>query len=186
MRHAASLCVLVALAGCTSKPPAGPPHRAEMRRISGQVIEIVPAENQPPWCLVFTISEKSKIIRQLTMNRHNDSFTCPPGVPLENLSFRIPADEGPVKIYVFFSDQRLNAGSIAQQLFDLSARPVFNVLDLRAPGQIVSEHFDFVPEEEPAPSTGGVVGAGGELAGDGGAAAAAATDAGAPADAGAK
>jgi hypothetical protein len=151
------------------------------------VIELVPSEGVPPFCVVFTITENSKIIRQLTMNRRNDSFRCQPGTPIGNVTFRIPADEGPVKVYVFFSDQRLNAGSIAQQLYELSSRPTFNVLDLRAPGNVMSERFDFTPEAAAAPSEGEVVGAGGTLAEDAGAAAAPVPPAPAPppADAGA-
>ncbi|HEX4622316.1 MAG TPA: hypothetical protein VH208_12180 [Myxococcaceae bacterium] len=184
MRSGACLAVLALLGACT-KGPSAPQHRAELHKLGGEVIELVPAEGVPAFCVVFTISEKSKIIRQLTMNRRNDSFRCQPGTPIGNVTFRIPADEGPVKVYVFFSDQRLNAGSIAQQLYELSARPTFNVLDLRAPGNVMSERFDFTPEAEAAPSEGEVVGAGGALAEDAGAAAAPAPPAPAPTDAGA-
>jgi hypothetical protein len=164
----AVLALLAALCACSPKSPAASAHRATMNKLSANVVEVVPSEGQPPYCLIFTVSEHDKVIRQLTMSRDNRSFSCPAGTPVGGLTFRVPVDEGGVKLYVLFSDQRLNAGSIAQQLFDLSSRPAFNVLDLRAPGRVVSERFDFVPEEEPVPATGALVGAGGELAVDGG------------------
>jgi hypothetical protein len=183
MRLGAWLAVLTFLGACTSKSSSGPPRRAELHKVGGEVIELIPADGVPPFCVVFTISDQAKIIRQLTMNRRNDSFRCQPGVPIGNVTFRIPADEGPVKVYVFFSDQRLNAGSIAQQLFELSSRPTFNVLDLRAPGNVMSERFDFTPEAETAPAMGEVVGAGGGLAEDGGSTPVADAGASAPASA---
>jgi hypothetical protein len=162
MKRWMALAVAAALGlGCEGKNSPATAHRAELHKISGNVVEIVPNEGQPEWCLVYTIAEGSKTIRQLTMSRDNRSFACVAGKPIGNVTFRIPVDEGAVHVYVFFSDQRLNAGSLAQQLYDLSTRPNFNVLDLRAPGRIVSERFDFIPEEQAAPSVGVVIGEGG-------------------------
>jgi hypothetical protein len=142
---------LALLAGCARS--SAPTHRVELRRISGDTVQIVPSEGQMQYCLVFTHSVKG-VVRQLTMSKNNVSVKCPAGEPVLGQAYRIPADEGPVKVHIFFSDQRLEAASVANQLNDM-ANPSFNPIDFRMPGNVVVETIDFIPSEtnEPAPGT---------------------------------
>jgi hypothetical protein len=162
-RWAWAVAVMVVAAGCTQNDKAAPPARAQIRKVSGATMEVVPNEGQFPYCLLFTVSEKG-IIRQLTMTRENRSIKCDPGRPIANTSFRVPTQEGKVKVYIIFSDQRIQAGSVAQQLYELRDRPRVTGFDFRLPGQASVESLEFIPEEGGAPVTGGVIGAGGELA----------------------
>jgi hypothetical protein len=157
-----AVAVLVLGIACTGdKGKSGPPARAELRKVSGSTIEIVPTDGQLPYCLVYTVSQKG-IIRQLTMTRENRSIKCDSGRPIANASFRVPTQEGPVKIYIFFSDQRVQAGSVAQQLMDIQNKERMTAMDFRLPGQAFVEMLEFTPEEGGAPLTGEVVGPGGE------------------------
>jgi len=156
-RRLAAVTVIAWVLGCESKTPPAPLHRVELRKLSGGVIELVPLPQQPAWCLVYSVSDGDKVVRQLTMSRDGQSFECPAGEPIGKASFRIPVDEGPVKLYVLFSDQRLSASAMSQQIYDLSSRPTLSVLDLRAPGRLVAERLAFTPEEETPPSTGTVI-----------------------------
>jgi hypothetical protein len=126
-------------------------------------MEVVPNEGQLPYCLLYTVSQKG-VIRQLTMTRENRSIKCDAGKPIANSSFRVPVQEGPVKVYVIFSNERVQAGSVAQQLFELQGRERITGMDFRLPGQAFVEMLEFIPEEGGAPVTGEVVGAGGEVA----------------------
>src|SRR5690348_6844362 len=107
------LLASLALGACQEEAK-GPTHRAELRKLTGSTVEIIPSEKQLTHCLVFTASEKG-VVRQLTMNARNESVLCEAGKPIRNTSFKIPVDEGKVRIFVIFSDRRLNAGSMAQQ-----------------------------------------------------------------------
>ncbi|MDY7228637.1 hypothetical protein [Hyalangium rubrum] len=69
-----------------------------------------------------------------------------------------------MKVYVIFSNERIQAGSVAQQLYELRDRPRVTGMDFRLPGQAFIEQLEFTPEEGGAPVTGGVIGAGGEVA----------------------
>lgn len=152
-----AVAVLVLVAGCTDdKNKSGPPARAQLRKVSGSTIEIVPTEGQLPYCLVYTVSQKG-IIRQLTMTRENRSIKCDAGRPIANTSFRVPPQEGPIRVYIFFSDQRIQAGSVAQQLMDVQNRERMTAMDFRLPGQAFMEMLEFTPEEGSTPVTGGVV-----------------------------
>jgi hypothetical protein len=157
------VAVLVLGAGCTRDEKPAVQARAQIRKVSGATMEVVPNEGQFPYCLLFTVSEKG-VIRQLTMTRENRSIKCEPGKPIANTSFRVPAQEGKVKVYVIFSDQRIQAGSVAQQLYELRDRPRITGFDFRLPGQASVESLEFIPEEGGAPVTGGVIGAGGAVA----------------------
>jgi hypothetical protein len=159
-----AVAVLALVAGCTQDSKQGPSARAQIRKVSGSTMEIVPSDGQLPYCLVYTVSQKG-VIRQLTMTRENRSIKCDPGRPIANASFRVPTQEGPVKVYVFFSDQRVQAGSVAQQLFELQGRPRVTATDFRLPGQAFVEMLEFTPEEGDAPVTGGVVTPAGEVEG---------------------
>ncbi len=155
------MAVLVLGAGCTDdKGKGGPPSRAQLRKVSGSTIEIVPTEGQLPYCLIYTVSQKG-IIRQLTMTRENRSIKCEAGKPIANTSFRVPTQEGPVRVYVFFSDQRVQAGSVAQQLMEKQGQERMTAMDFRLPGQAFVEMLEFTPEEGGTPITGEVVTPGG-------------------------
>jgi hypothetical protein len=144
---------LVLLVACARS--SGPTQRIELRRISGDTVQLVPTEGQMPYCLVFTQSGKG-VVRQLTMSKNNVSVKCTAGEPLLGQAYRIPTDEGPVKIQVFFSDQRLEAGSVANQLNDMSS-PNFDPMNFRMPGKVVVESLDFIPSESNQPEPGKLV-----------------------------
>ncbi|HSP19224.1 MAG TPA: hypothetical protein VLQ79_06915, partial [Myxococcaceae bacterium] len=134
---------LVLLLACARS--GSPGHRVELRRISGDTVQVVPGEQQMPYCLVFTHSGKG-VVRQLTISKNNVSVQCPAGAPVLGQTYRIPAEEGPVQIHVFFSDQRLEAASVANQLNEQSQRS-FSPIDFRLPGKVLVETLDFIPSE---------------------------------------
>ncbi len=156
------LAVLAVGAGCSGKAKQEAPQRAEIRSVGGSTVEVLPAAEQLPYCLLYTLSEKG-VIRQLTMTRENRSIRCEAGKPIANTSFRIPANEGNVKLYVIFSDERIQAGPIAQQLIDLKNQPRITAMDMRLPGRVFIETLEFTPKEESKPVTGGVVNSTGEV-----------------------
>jgi hypothetical protein len=145
--------VLALLSACARS--SAPTHRVEIRRISGDTIQVIPSEGQMPYCLVLTHSGKG-VVRQLTMSKNNVSVKCPAGDPVLGQAYRIPVEEGPVKIHVFFSDQRLEAASVANQLNEMQ-KPSFNPIDLRLPGKVVVETTDFIPSESNEPRPGQLV-----------------------------
>jgi hypothetical protein len=136
----AALFVTLVLVGCR-KPPTS--HRVELRKQPGDLVELVPNEGNPPYCLVYSVAEHGAI-RQLTMNETNDSFDCPAGVPIGKTTYRIPKSEGKARIFVLFSDQKLLATTVATQISDLGS-PNFNTLDLRVPGRAVSDVIEYEP-----------------------------------------
>lgn len=156
-----AVAVLALGAGCSKEAPSQAPARAQIRKVSGSTMEVIPTEGQLPYCLLYTVSQKG-IIRQLTMTRENRSIKCRAGKPIANASFRVPVQEGPVKVYIIFSDQRVHAGSVAQQLYELGDRPRLTGMDFRLPGRAFVEMLEFTPEEGGPLVTGGKVGAGGE------------------------
>ncbi|HSN98476.1 MAG TPA: hypothetical protein VLS89_09260, partial [Candidatus Nanopelagicales bacterium] len=99
--------VAAALPAC-SQPSGSGNGRAEVRAVGPTSVQIVPASGQLPYCLVFTASER-KVIRQLTMPPDRQALPCPAGQPIGGLTYRIPAAEGKVRIYVLFSDQPVKA-----------------------------------------------------------------------------
>jgi len=142
MRRWSYALLLLAL-GC--KEPAQTVHRVELRKVKGGLVELVPLAGTLPHCLAFSISQ-SGVVRQLTMNPENTSFDCAPGQAMGGQPFHIPAREGKVRIYVLFSDQKLEAQPIADQIHEFAGKPDLTVLDLRAPGRIVTDMVEFVPE----------------------------------------
>jgi hypothetical protein len=143
--------------GCTQEQKPAVPTRAELKTLSGSTVEIIPKEGQHPYCMLFTVSEKG-IIRQLTMTRENRSIKCDAGKRIYNSSFRIPVEEGKVRAYIFFSDQRIQAGSVAQQLYDLRDKERVTAMDFRLPGSVTVEMLEFTPKAGGEPVTGAVVG----------------------------
>ena len=156
MRTAVILALVGALASCDDGRKIDPGSRASLKRLSGTTFELVPAPGQYPYCLAFTLAAAG-VIRQLTMSRDNTSYACPAGRPVGGHTYRVPLDEGPVKVQVLFSSQRINAASVAQQLLDLRERTQVAPIDLRLPGHATIETLTFNPEGEGAPVIGGVV-----------------------------
>ncbi|MBZ4331195.1 hypothetical protein NR800_18845 [Corallococcus interemptor] len=157
----------VGFVGCDDAKPPARVTRAQVKRTGPATMEIIPVEGQLPYCMLFTMSEKG-VIRQLTLTRENRSIRCDPGRPVANTSFRVPVQEGKVRIYIFFSDERVPAGSVAQQLYDLRDRERVTAMDLRLPGRVFVETLEFTPETGEPEQTGGIVGAGGVVTSDGG------------------
>jgi hypothetical protein len=149
--------VALGTVGCTQQQKPAATARAELRTVSGSTMEIIPKEGQYPYCMLFTVSEKG-IIRQLTMTRENRSIKCDAGKRIYNSSFRVPVEEGKVRAYILFSDQRIQAGSVAQQLYDLRDKPRLTAMDFRLPGSVSVEMLEFTPQPGGEPVTGAVVG----------------------------
>jgi hypothetical protein len=63
-----------------------------------------------------------------------------------------------VKVYIFFSDQRLDATSVAVQIAESVSTPDFNPVNFRFPGRVYVQRLEFVPTSEPEPTVGTVVG----------------------------
>lgn len=148
-----ALVVLALGSGCTENAKKPLPPRAEIRSLGGSTVEIIPAAEQLPYCLVYTISERG-VLRQLTMTPENRSIPCEAGQPIANTRFRIPADEGKVKAVIVFSDQLINAGSVAEQLQDLKGRERITALDMRLPGRAFVETLEFQPTADSPSNTG--------------------------------
>lgn len=162
--------LLCAASSCEdSEGPRGA--RVEVKQLTGNTFELLPTTVAVPmdkdgnrYCLAFTQSETG-IIRQLTMTTENKSVRCAPGRPIGNVHFRIPPDEGAVQVHVFFSDRKLNAGSIAAQLYDHKGDPSFHPMNLRLPGGVVVETLRFEPRQtvQPSPTMGAEIGPAGEI-----------------------
>jgi hypothetical protein len=159
---AASAAVL--LAACTKHSVAPGVVRMEIRRVTGNTVQFIPAADQLPYCLIYTQSDKG-VTRQMTMTHSNQSVSCPAGEPVLGLRFSIPADEGRVRVHVLFSDQRLQAAAVAAQVVDM-ANPGFDLMNLRLPGRVVLETQDFIPVEESTTVVGEVVKSGHSDAGN--------------------
>ena len=148
--------LLLGVLAC-EKPAAAPPaKRAAISRTGGTTFEIVPSAAQEPYCLAYTVS-RSGLTRQLTMSRSNQSYECSAGRPLGGHAYKVPLNEGPVRVYVFFTSQPVNAASVSQQLIDAPDRQALSIMNMRLPGQAHLEVLDFAPEEDVAPEVGGVI-----------------------------
>jgi hypothetical protein len=146
--------ILLGLWACDRPVTSPHPPRAQLRPVTGNTFELVPSEGQLPWCLVFSRS-KSGVVRQLTMTHENKSVPCAAGSPIAGVRFRAPEDEGDLQVHIFFSDRKLNAASIAQQLHDIGA--TFHPMDHRLPGVVFAESLFFSPQKDDAAITTGVV-----------------------------
>lgn len=153
----AVLTSLAMLSGCTESPKSEPPSRMLLNRMGGSTFQLVPTENQLPYCLAYTVS-RSGLTRQLTMSEANQSFPCSAGKPLGGRTYRVPLNEGPVHVLVFFSSQPIAAASLSQQLLDLPDRQKVSVMDLRLPGKATLELIDYTPEADAPVDVGAVVG----------------------------
>lgn len=146
------------LGALACEKPAPPPQakRASIGRTGGTTFEIVPAEGQHPWCLAYTVS-RSGLTRQLTMSRSNQSYECAAGRPLGGHAYKVPLNEGPVRVFVFFTSQPVNAASVSQQILDATDRQAISIMNMRLPGQAHLEVLDFAPEEDVAAEVGALV-----------------------------
>ncbi len=148
------LLLIVACAACAPATSDRAARRATLHR-AGHVgghpqspgpasIEILPAEGQPPYCLAFTASEQG-VVRQLTMTPANESVPCRPGEPVGGTAYRVPPAEGKVRVYVVFSDRKLDATPIGAQIHELGKGAGLTAMDLRAPGQVLLETLELDP-----------------------------------------
>ena len=152
--------LLVALTACKNGNLNAPGARLEVRKVTSDTVQFVPTKGQLPYCLIFTRAANG-VLRQMTMTLSNRSVDCPEGKPVMGETYKIPPGEGAVKILAFFSNKRINAGSIAEQLFE---KPDASPIDLRLPGDVSAQTLSFTPTAEAtAPTAGGVVGPGGAV-----------------------
>lgn len=164
-----TLAAAFVLAGCPdSSSSAASKQRAELRALNGSTLEVHPAEGQLPYCLLFSITQAGTppTIRQLTMTHENKSVPCEANRAIGGISYRIPIEEGKIRILVFFSNAKLSAGSVAQQIYELSKEnPNWNTLDLRLPGQVFIQTLEFDPRPDSPVQAGGLVGSTGDIQG---------------------
>lgn len=156
--RALSAVAALVLLGCPRSPPPAPPARFTLSRTGGTTFELLPAAEQEPFCLAFTVASTG-VIRQLTMSEANQSFACPAGAPVGGHAFKVPLEEGGVRVHVIFSSAPVNAASVAQQLLDLRDRTKLAAMDLRLPGTVTVETESFLPELDTTPTVGRVLGA---------------------------
>lgn len=147
---------LLVVAVACEKPAPVVTKRAAISRTGGTTFELVPAQGQHPYCIVYTVS-RSGLTRQLTMSRSNQSYECAAGRPVGGHSYKVPLNEGPVRVFVFFTSQPVHAASISQQILDAPDRQALSVMNMRLPGQAHLEILDFAPEEDVAPEVGHLV-----------------------------
>lgn len=159
MRSCWALLGGLALIACTTPSAPAAAVRAEVRRTGSTTFELVPTQGQHPYCLAFTVS-RGGLTRQLTMSSTNQSFECPAGQPVGEHAFKVPLNEGPVRVYVLFTSQPVNAASVSQQLLDAPDRQALSVMHLRLPGAATLEALDFAPEVEVAAEVGAPAGQG--------------------------
>jgi hypothetical protein len=141
----AALLLAALLAACSKNPDAAA-KRASIQAMGPASIRILPAPQQYPWCLAYTVSEKG-VIRQLTMSQSNESLPCKAGEAIGDTTYAIPPAEGKVRVYVIFSDRKLDALPIGAQVHEMAKSPAFSAMDLRAPGLVLMETLDFTPQK---------------------------------------
>lgn len=148
--------LLLAAVACENPSPGTPVKRASISRTGGTTFEIIPAEGQHGYCIAYTVS-RSGLTRQLTMSRSNQSYECAAGRPIGGHAYKVPLNEGPVRIYVFFTSKPVNAASVSQQILDATDRQSLSIMNMRLPGQATLEALDFGPEEDVAAQVGALV-----------------------------
>lgn len=153
MRSLLVTLLILGVVSCVKPPKAEPAARVALHRVGGTTFELVPAEGQHPYCLAFTVNAQG-LIRQLTMTHANVSFSCPAGKPVAGHAYKVPLAEGAVKIYVFFTSQKVNAGEVAQEILESADRQAVNALNLRLPGNVTLETLDFTPSQDEPPEMG--------------------------------
>ena len=156
MRSLLVVGLLMATAACEKPSSATSNKRASIARTGGTTFEIIPAEGQYGYCLAYTVS-RSGLTRQLTMSRSNQSYECAAGRPIGGHPYKMPLNEGPVRVFVFFTSQPVNAASVSQQILDATDRQALTLMNMRLPGQAHLEVLEFTPEEDIAPQVGTLV-----------------------------
>src|SRR5690606_31882985 len=111
LRNGLIAVALLGVVGCKKEAPPEPPAKISINALGENRVEFVPAEGQFPYCHIFTRSD-SGVLRQLTMTHDNLSLPCPAGEPVGGVTFRIPANEGPITALVLFTDQQVNGASM--------------------------------------------------------------------------
>jgi hypothetical protein len=163
VNHAPWIVAALIVAGIGCEPSRASVGRASLVRQGPSLFQVVPAPEQQAYCSIFTVSEAG-VARQLTMSRDNLAFDCPAGRAVGYRTWRAPADEGPVRVLVFFTNTKLNAASIAQQLIELKDPRRASLLDMRIPGTASLETLEFTPLPESPIDEGGIIGDGGARA----------------------
>ena len=138
------LALLILSPACA--PSKAPARRAGIVSLGPSTIHVVPAEGQPPYCLVYSASATG-VVRLLTMNAAGTMFECPAGQPIGGVAYEIPPAEGKVRIYVIFSDRALEAAPLSAQVHEMGTRAGLTAMDLRAPGNVVLETLELTPSE---------------------------------------
>lgn len=153
-----SLLIALLLLGAVAceKPAVTPARRALINRTGGTTFEILPTQGQYGYCLAYTVS-RSGLTRQLTMSRSNQSYECAAGRPIGGHAYKVPLNEGPVRVFVFFTSQAVNAASVSQQILDATDRQSLSLMNMRLPGQAHLEVLDFSPEQDVAAEVGRLV-----------------------------
>jgi hypothetical protein len=123
--------------GCKKAPLV---HPAEVRRVNADEIEIVPRPGAPPKCVAFSVSDQG-VVRTLVMAEDIFSLDCPPGKPaaLDGKPIYVPANEGKARIIVVFSDERLEAARIQNQVWDLRQKRDLGPRDIRVPEHAIAD-----------------------------------------------
>src|SRR5256885_4043367 len=71
------LALLLAVSGCKSGSSQHT-ERVQLRKLDGELIELLPLAALPANCLVFSVSQ-SGVVRELTKNAERTSIECAPG-----------------------------------------------------------------------------------------------------------
>jgi hypothetical protein len=136
------------LFGCSSKSDV--PARVQRVTLTPKgptSFEIVPLPDQPPYCHVFTTTATGVIWLQ-TPTQDQMSIDCPAGQLITGNAFRVPKREGKVKVYVIFSDRKLEAGPLQMQIQErVQEHKTVSAVDLRAPGKVLVDMVEFTPVE---------------------------------------
>ncbi len=146
MRPTPFFAALLLVACNRSQPPAaaGSLHRVVLTRTDEHQFALVPEANQPPFCLVYSVSATG-LIRQLTMPENDESYECPALQPIGGSTFRVPRSDGKTRLFVLMSSQALKASSVTRQLLEVKDKQALSVLDFRLPGAATLDVLEFDP-----------------------------------------
>jgi hypothetical protein len=140
-----ALALLPVVVAACSAPSAPESERFTLRRLGPEQIEVLPSAGQLPFCMAFSASDRG-VVRHLTMTPQNEALQCEAGKAIGGVNFRIPADEGPVRIIVVYTDAQIEASPIAAQVREISYKQrKVTGMDLRAPGTVAVGSVDFTP-----------------------------------------
>jgi len=108
--------------------------------VNADEVEVLPRPGAPPKCVAFSVSDQG-VVRTLAMAEDLFSLDCPPGKPiiLGGKPLHVPANEGKARIIVVFSDERLEAARIQNQVWDLRQKRELGPRDLRVPEHAIAD-----------------------------------------------